>query len=86
MHGNQPALEVMLADLGEAGVDLLVFGDDVASSPGRKPLRRRQPRSSEWLAEPNPIQRETRRRRNQRISLDIKVDQCNNQGVSRCRT
>ena len=33
IHGNLPALQVVLAELEEAGVDLVVFGGDVAAGP-----------------------------------------------------
>ena len=33
LHGNVPALEAVLRDVGEAGVDLLVVGGDVAPGP-----------------------------------------------------
>ena len=35
IHGNLPALQAVLAELEEAGVDLIVFGGDVAASPMR---------------------------------------------------
>jgi predicted phosphodiesterase len=33
IHGNVPALEAVLADVGRAGVDLVVWGGDVAAGP-----------------------------------------------------
>jgi len=36
LHGNLPALEAVLADIGEAEVELVVVGGDVV--PGPRPL------------------------------------------------
>jgi predicted phosphodiesterase len=33
IHGNVPALDAVLAEVAEAGVDLIVFGGDVAAGP-----------------------------------------------------
>jgi 3',5'-cyclic AMP phosphodiesterase CpdA len=33
IHGNLPALQAVLAEVDEAGVDLVVFGGDVAAGP-----------------------------------------------------
>jgi predicted phosphodiesterase len=33
IHGNLPALQAALAEVERAGVDLLVFGGDVAAGP-----------------------------------------------------
>ena len=33
IHGNVPAFEAVLADVERAGVDLIVFGGDVAAGP-----------------------------------------------------
>src|SRR5260370_2154808 len=33
IHGNVPALQAVLTEVGKAGVDLVVFGGDVAAGP-----------------------------------------------------
>ena len=33
IHGNLPALQAVLSEVEEAGVDLVVFGGDVAAGP-----------------------------------------------------
>jgi predicted phosphodiesterase len=33
IHGNLPALQAVLADVEKIGVDVVVFGGDVAASP-----------------------------------------------------
>jgi Icc-related predicted phosphoesterase len=33
IHGNLPALQAVLADVEEAGADIVVFGGDVAAGP-----------------------------------------------------
>jgi predicted phosphodiesterase len=41
IHGNLPALQAVLADVEEAGADIVVFGGDVAAGP--MPVETRRP-------------------------------------------